>query len=129
MSEELNLKQDEFCKAYISKDFFGNGTQAYLEAYGLKDEEDKHTITYDTARVNASRLLTNANILKRINSLLEEGGFNEQNVDKQHLFLINQHADLKTKMNAIKEYNRMKERGAEVHKFDFTDLIRQKKLE
>lgn len=128
MSEELTLKQEEFCKAYVSKDFFGNGTQAYLEVYGYKDE-DGNTITYESAKSAASRLLTFDNILKKINSLLEEGGFNEQNVDKQHLFLINQFADLKTKMNAIKEYNRLRERGAEVHKVDFTDMIRNKKLE
>jgi hypothetical protein len=47
--------------------------------------------------VNAAKLLTNANICKRINELLEEGGFNDQNVDKQTLFLINQQFDYRAK--------------------------------
>src|SRR3990167_4352497 len=124
-NKKVTLKQEVFCKFYVSEEFFGNGTQSYLEAYGFKDE-DGHTISYDTAKTNASRLLTYANILARINELLEIGGFNEQNVDKQHLFLINQFADLKTKMAAIKEYNRLKERGAEVHKVDVYEKYKEK---
>lgn len=111
----LNLKQEEFCKLFANaefadRDFFGNGTQCYLEVYGYKDDENQAKITYETARANASRLLTKANIINRINELLETGGFNDQNIDKQHLFLINQFADLKTKIAAIKEYNTLKRR-------------------
>lgn len=116
----LNLKQEEFCKTYVSQDFFGNGTQSYLEVYGLEDEGG-NKISYETAKSAASRMLTYDNIIKKINELLEIGGFNEQNVDKQHLFLINQFADLKTKMSAIKEYNRLRERGAETHKVTIYD--------
>jgi hypothetical protein len=65
---------------------------------------------YTTAMACSSRLLSNVKIIERINSLLETGGFTDTNVDKQHLFLINQHADLKTKMNAIKEFNTLKGR-------------------
>lgn len=48
---KLNKKQELFALEYI-KDF--NGTRAYKEIYKCKKEE--------TAKVNASRLLTNANI-------------------------------------------------------------------
>jgi hypothetical protein len=111
----LNLKQEEFCRLYASadfadRDFFGNGAQCYLEVYGYTDDRNNRKITYETARANASRLLTNANVIQRINELLETGGFNDANVDKHHLFLINQFADLKTKMTAIKEYNALKKR-------------------
>lgn len=108
----LNLQQEEFCKLYtnseaVDREIFGNGTQCYIEAYNV-DLTKKGA--YDWARVCASKLLTKANVIVRINELLEEGGFNDQNVDRQHLFLINQHADLKTKMAAIKEYNAVKKR-------------------
>jgi hypothetical protein len=55
-------------------------------------------------------LLTKPEICERINELLEAGGFNDENVDKQHTFLLNQFADLKTKLGAIKEYNELKSR-------------------
>jgi len=103
---KIKLRQEKFCKFYVSddRDFFGNGVESYMEAYDIGKDR------YNTAKVNASQLLTKPNIIKRINELLETGGFNEENVDKQHLFLINQYADLKTKMQAIKEYNAVKNR-------------------
>ncbi len=110
--EGLNLEQERFCQLYsgaeaIDRDLFGNGVQSYIEVY----EPDRSKPNwYETCMSMASRLLTNVKVIKRINELLEEGGFNDVNVDKQHLFLINQHADLRTKMQAIKEYNNVKKR-------------------
>lgn len=105
----LNQKQEEFCQLYINADreLFGNGVQCYLEVY---NRGRKIPISYKSAVVLASKELTKVNVIARINSLLETGGFNEENVDKQHLFLINQHADLKTKLGAIKEFNELKQR-------------------
>lgn len=107
--EGLSLVQEKFCQLYTSVDreMFGNGTQCYIEAYDVNLSRPN---AYEAARVRASQLLTVVNIIDRINSLLETGGFSEQNVDKQHLFLINQHADLKTKLGAIQEYNKLKAR-------------------
>ncbi len=106
---KLNLKQEKFCQLYTSQDreMFGNGVESYIEAY----EPDKSNENwYNGAKASASRLLSSVNVIERINELLEEGGFLDQNIDKQHLFLINQHADLKTKLGAIKEYNALKKR-------------------
>lgn len=109
----LNFQQEAFCQSFAlgDKDLFGNGVQCYLEVYGKEYFSTyKKQMSYPVAQVNASRLLSNAMIIDRINKLLESGGFTDQNVDKQHLFLINQHADLKTKLGAIKEYNSLKKR-------------------
>ncbi len=111
----LNQNQEKFCQLYAGqeqsdKEFFGNGAQCYLEIYGSTDEDTGKSISYMTAVANASRLLTNAKVIVRVNELLEEGGFTDENIDKQHLFLINQHGDLKTKMQAIKEYNALRSR-------------------
>jgi hypothetical protein len=65
---------------------------------------------YITAQTCAYDLLKKPEIFNRINELLEIGGFNNENVDKQHLFLINQCADLRTKMSAIDSYNKLKRR-------------------
>lgn len=88
---------------------FGNGTLCYMEVYGQADENGKK-MSYMAAAAAASRLLKNVKVINRITELLETGGFNEVNVDKQHLFLINQFSDLKSKMAAIKEFNVLKNR-------------------
>jgi hypothetical protein len=42
--------------------------------------------------------------------LLEESGLNDQWVDKQLAFVITQYADIPSKVAAIKEYNKMRNR-------------------
>jgi hypothetical protein len=106
-SEYLNEKQKLFCKLFVSKEFFGNGTLSYCEAYD-KDPEDVKE--YSSARHSASLLLDNVNISKHINNLLEDGGLNDAHVDKRMLFLINQNEDKSTALAAIKEYNKIKGR-------------------
>ncbi len=105
--EALNLNQRKFCELYAtSEEFFGHGTNSYVEAYNPKRKGN----WYNTAKSNAYKLLTNTDILLYINKLLEDKGLNDGFVDKQLLFLINQHADLKSKLGGIKEYNQLKQR-------------------
>ena len=107
MKDELNEKQMLFCKYYVSKDFFGSGVESYAAAYNLDLTIQKD---YNTAKVNASKLLTNTNILTRINEELDAAGLNDNFVDKQLLFAITQNADLSSKVRAIQEYNKLKQR-------------------
>ena len=61
---KLTAKQQKFCDYYIET---GNGSESYKRAYTSCKKDD-------TARVNASKLLTNANIIEYIeerNKLLE----------------------------------------------------------
>ena len=105
---ELNLQQSKFCELYaLEETFFASGVESYMEAYKKKG---KAAVFYNTAKVNASKLLTNANILKYINYLLELRGLNDTFVDKQLELLITQNADFKSKLGAIKEYNVLKKR-------------------
>jgi len=109
----LNLQQEQFCQYYVNADreMFGNGAQCYLAVYGAEYLlKNRKQMSYLSAVAMASRLLSNVKVIERINQLLETGGFSNENVDKQHLFLINQHADLKTKMAAIREFNALKKR-------------------
>lgn len=109
MDVKLNLKQEVFCDTYTSldKDFFGNGVQSYIEAYN-PDQGEKNW--YKTACSAASRLLSKVKVCKRIEELLDSKGFNDENVDKQLLFLINQYSDFGSKLGAIKEFNNLKQR-------------------
>ena len=107
MEKKLNPKWEKFCNLYATKkDFFGNGTQCYIEVYSTP----KNPITYKTARTRAWQLLTNADILARINKLMEDMVLNDTFVDKQLGLLIEQDADFTSKLGAIKEYNSLKQR-------------------
>ena len=57
-------------------------------------------------------MLTKVNIFTYINLKLEEFGFSDDSVDKQHLFLLNQHTDLKTKAKAIDMFYKLRGRYA-----------------
>jgi hypothetical protein len=114
--DELNAKQLLFCELYATdREFFGNGTQAYIEAY---DVDIRKPSKYKAAMAAASRLLSNVKICNKINELLEAGGLSDQFVDKQLVYLITQHDDKKAKMAAIREYNAMK--GRIVARIDHT---------
>ena len=105
---ELNPEQELFCQLYATdREFFGNGTQAYIEAYNI-DLAKKGA--YQTAMSSASRLLRNDKILIRLDELMELGILNNARVDKELAFLIEQNAELNTKLGAIKEYNALKTR-------------------
>ena len=104
----LNPNQIEFCKLYATdKEYLGNGVLSYIEAYDL-DMNEKNA--YNNARARASELLTKRSILEYIDKLLDADGFNDQFVDKQHLFLIRQNAELPVKRAAINDYNKLKQR-------------------
>ena len=109
MSEDLNLKQKQFCELYTAKDkdFFGSGVNCYVEAY---DVDQSKPNWYKSASASASRLLKKVNILEEINNNLEKQDLNDGFVDKQLRFLITQHADFKVKLGAISEYNKLKTR-------------------
>jgi|GEM_PF-3024845 len=106
--EKLTQKQELFCQYYASdKEFFANGTQSYIQAYGLDREK---VSDYKNAMSAASDLLRNPKIITRINELLESGGLNDAFVDKQLQFVISQSYDLSSKIAGIREYNKLKAR-------------------
>jgi hypothetical protein len=106
--KKLKLQQEQFCQLYATeKEFFGNGVESYLEIY---DIDTSKANWYKTACSAASRLLSNVKVIERINALLEEQGLNDAFVDKQLKFLITQHSDFSSKIRAIQEYNKLKQR-------------------
>jgi phage terminase small subunit len=116
---KLTEKQELFCRLFASdREFFGNGTQSYIEAYNI-DVTKKGA--YAGARANASQLLTKTNILEYIDSILETAVLNDEFVDKQIAFLISQNADFGSKMAAIKEYNALKQRVTKKLKVEIDD--------
>lgn len=123
------LQKEEFCQLYVSKEFFGNGVETYLEVYDIDRSKPSW---YKTACSAASRLLSNVKVAERINQLLNQvnqllnqAGLNDANVDKQLLFLISQHADFTNKLGAIREYNKLKARIIEKvdHKLELPPVV------
>lgn len=107
----LNLQQDLFCNYYTSPtEFYGNGVQSYAAAYDIDVTEPGQ---YMVAASQASRALKNVKILRRIDSLLENRGLNDAFADKQLLFLMTQNADFGSKLGALREYNKLKQRVTE----------------
>lgn len=94
---KLTDKQKLFCEQYTSKDTYMNWTRSYMEVYPRVSEK--------TARTNASRMLTNANIMEYIESLLVEVWINESMLDFELKKLIVQDIDKSAKLQAIKHWN------------------------
>jgi len=108
IQKKLTPKQSFFCELYsTNREYFGNGLQAYAKAYNI-DLSEKGKI--GTAKANAHRLLTNADILAHIRKLLDLGGLCDEQVDKELLFLIQQNSNFTVKLGAIKEYNSLRKR-------------------
>lgn len=107
----VTLKQELFCQYYTSpSEYFGNGVQSYVAAHNV-DVTQKGS--YMMAKSRASTLLTMPHMIKRIDSLLKDVVLNDVHVDKQLSFLITQNADFATKLGAIKEYNKLRNRITE----------------
>lgn len=105
---KLTPQQEMFCQLYASdREFFGNGVQSYIEAYGVDTSKRGW---YNTAKAGASENLTKPYILERIEEIFEAHGLNDVFVDKQLEKLILQDADFKSKLGAIQEYNKLKGR-------------------
>ena len=107
MKDKLTAKQELFAQTYVSREFFGNGVQSYIEVYS-PDQSKKDW--YKSACAGASQILSNIKVCNRINELLDDAGLNDQFVDKQLLFLMTQHSDFASKIASIREYNKLKSR-------------------
>lgn len=78
---------------------FNNATLAYLRAFDIdtrttRDADGKYSSEYLSSKVNASKLLTNANIQKLKNSILLETGFNPDTIKKRFSELAYQNKNL-----------------------------------
>lgn len=94
---KLTLKEKKFSDLYLQLN--GNGAKAAFEVYDCNNLK--------TAAVVASENLTKLNVSAYISSTLERDGFNEDNIRKQLLFLINQFSDLSAKNKAIDTFYKL----------------------
>ncbi len=95
----LTQREKAFCELYSS--YGVSGADAVLEA-GYKPKNRQ------TAYVIASENLRKPKILAYIKQLYTEYNFSDEEIMREHLFLIKQHADLSTKARAIDMYYKKK---------------------
>lgn len=139
-SQQLkNPKWELFCwlyAGYHNKNLFGNGTRCYMQAFGYNQEilklnekieelqQDKprgYTTEIKTsdrrksqlrniASVEGAGVLAKPSVRERVDFLLDQY-LTHDFMDRELLFTAAQRNDLNSKVAAIREYNRLKERG------------------
>lgn len=140
IENQISVEEEKFCQLWASdREFFGNGTQSYIEAFDVvivrkvDKNSDENEMTYEMVRYSAHKLLTKANILKRINEIFESRGLNDEFVDKQLEVVITQNAEFSPKVKAIAEYNKLKKRTTlqveHTHSFAKYDEMTDEELE
>lgn len=97
----LTLKQKLFCNYYLEGS--GNATEAVILAGYNVNKKNGHPDRI-LAKSIASENLTKPYIQRYIREKLQEIGFNDENVMRQHLGLINQWGDLPAKVRSIDMY-------------------------
>ena len=101
--KELNNKQKIFCREYVKNG--SNGTAAYMKAYSKCTEE--------TARRNASKLLTNTDIQNYIKELQDKAESKDimTNIQKKEfltkMILKDKKANRSDKLKALDILNKM----------------------
>lgn len=91
----MTEQQKKFCDAYLA--FGAKGVDAVYEAgYKPKNVNVAYSISSENLR--------KPEIFNYINSKYEEFGFNDEDVLKEHLFLIKQQGDLGSKARGIDMY-------------------------
>jgi hypothetical protein len=127
-----NLRREKFCQLYASdREFFGNGTQSYIEAYDV--DVIKTPKLYFSAGQQAYELLKDHEILNRVNEILQWDD-NNAHMDKQIWFAATQNSDMKAKVSALelhaKLHNRITEKVEHTHRMDISkvnaEIIRRK---
>ena len=110
-NKEITRQQKKFADEFL----LSRGNR--IDAYYVAGYKAKNRLVASAA---AAQLLKNIKVQDYINSKLKEMGFDDENVDLQLLFLINQHADFSAKVRAIDVYNKKSGKYTErhIHKFE-----------
>lgn len=102
---EINFQQKLFCEKFLLHN--GRGNIAVVES-GYRVKNKFGVVNDKMARSIASENLTKPNIIAYLGKLLDTDGFNEENVFKQHLYVINQMEDTHAKNRAIDMFYKLK---------------------
>lgn len=102
----MTLKEKKFVELYMQGG--ANGTQAVIDAGYDVYNKKTGAINRNLAAVIAYELLRKPHIYSFVNVLMDQYGFNDGNVERQHMFLLNQDADLTAKRGAVDMFYKLK---------------------
>ena len=130
--DKLNIRQEAFCQLYAgSGEYFGNATISYAIAFNISIPHPGNTKeslkVFDKANnicaASSSRLLRLVKILNRCDEVLREK-LTDNEADTELSYVIKQRGDLKSKIRAIGEFNKLKGRIIEKREVehDFKNL-------
>ena len=128
----LNPNQKLFCEHYAGGgEYFGNAVWSYILAYDIEiplkrygELSETQKSIYDSAKVDASRLLTKVNIQKKCNELVDFL-IKDEIVDRELVKVIMQNDELSSKVSAIKEYNALKQRVTKTLNLGASDDLKE----
>lgn len=131
LEDKLTPQRMRFCQLYTqNSDLFGNATMCYAEAFGYdleslsteavysepdengireKLEDSPYTKAYNVCSVMGARLLRMVKIDEYTKVLLNEMMTNE-NADAELAWVMKQRKDLGPKIQALREFNKLKNR-------------------
>lgn len=112
-----NIKHELFCQKFCEmwSIYFWHGTESYIFAYWMDPNNRNHR---QTANSCSSQIMRRPEVVKRIDQLLEQWGLTDQVADQEMLFVMKQKRDLPSKVAAIREYNKLRQRIIEKQKID-----------
>ncbi len=124
----MNAMHELFCRAYTGytdPDCFNNKTKSFIYANHL-EKEHAELLTNSQAYISGAKeklkrfenncasqavhLFRNVKIRDKINELFDSMFDDTRHADRELAYLIKQKKDLPSKVQAIREYNRMKDR-------------------
>ena len=112
---KLTPKQERFCNLYVE---LGNSSEAYRQAYDVKENTKDETIW-----VNASKLLSDTNVILRVEQLRkdlrEQNKLSQQDIIDYHMEIVDWYRELK---ELARQKNLSKEDKARVYMLK--DLIK-----
>ena len=113
--DKLLPKEELFCQYYANGgETFGNGRKSYALAFGKEIDTDKRKNVVDQL---AWRALSKVKIIDRCNELLDKR-ISDEVIDRELAFVAGQRENLHAKVSAISEYNKVRGRITQKHKFE-----------
>lgn len=106
--EKLTESEEKFLNAYTR-----HGAETFGNAYKSLISTRCWNGTKESAYVYASQIKNSPRVQTALKNKMREMGLTDVEVDMTLVELIRQNKDLKTKMRAIMEYNRLMGRGRE----------------
>jgi len=107
LEKKMSPQEIAFGMLFCHGQFMGNGVRCYEQAY---NHPIKNKIDYAACMSRGNYLLKRPQMVLYLSELMSTYVLNEVAVDQQLKFLIMQGADLKAKLGAIREFNKLNNR-------------------